>query len=88
MQGLDLGRLADGSNIPQINNGDIEPLAVPLPPQEEQLRMVAAIDRLMRLLVTARARMLQVAGSLNGLELACLGKAFKGDLVEKLEGGL
>jgi type I restriction enzyme S subunit len=43
--GVDLGKLSDGSNIPQINNKDIEPLCVPLPPLAEQSRIVAEVDR-------------------------------------------
>ncbi len=35
-QGIDLGRLSDGSNIPQINNPDIAPLVIPVPPIAEQ----------------------------------------------------
>jgi type I restriction enzyme, S subunit len=35
-QGIDLGRLSDGSNIPQINNPDIAPLVIPVPPVAEQ----------------------------------------------------
>ncbi len=35
-QGVDLGRLSDGSNVPQINNPDIAPLVVPVPPASEQ----------------------------------------------------
>lgn len=43
--GVDLGKLSDGSNVPQINNKDIEPLIVPLPPNTEQIRIVAEVDR-------------------------------------------
>ena len=35
-QGVDLGRLSDGSNVPQINNPDIAPLVIPVPPVAEQ----------------------------------------------------
>ena len=34
--GIDLASLSDGSNVPQINHKDIEPLQIPLPPLEEQ----------------------------------------------------
>ncbi|MHB8967093.1 MAG: restriction endonuclease subunit S [Thermoleophilia bacterium] len=34
---INLISLGDGSNVPQINHGDIEPLSVPLPPEEEQI---------------------------------------------------
>jgi len=42
--GVDLGSLADGSNVPQINHGDIAPLAVPLPPAAEQSRIVNEVN--------------------------------------------
>ncbi len=34
--GIDLAKLSDGSNVPQINNPDIAPLWVPIPPEDEQ----------------------------------------------------
>lgn len=42
--GIDLAKLADGSNVPQINNPDIAPLCVPLPPLEEQHAILAHLD--------------------------------------------
>lgn len=39
-QGVDLGQLSSGSNVPQINNPDIAPLCVPLPPSDEQLEII------------------------------------------------
>jgi type I restriction enzyme S subunit len=43
-QGIDLGRLSDGSNVPQINNPDIAPLVVPLPPLAEQAYIVECLQ--------------------------------------------
>lgn len=43
---IDLSTLADGSNVPQINHKDIEPLHFPLPPLPEQHRIVQKIEEL------------------------------------------
>lgn len=43
---VDLATLADGSNVPQINHGDVAPLPVPLPPLLEQRRLAEAVDDL------------------------------------------
>jgi type I restriction enzyme S subunit len=40
---IDLGSLSDGSNVPQINHSDINPLSVPLPPIKEQLAKSSAV---------------------------------------------
>lgn len=42
--GIDLGSLADGSNVPQINNPDIAPLCLPLPSVAEQQQIMAALN--------------------------------------------
>ena len=42
---LDLATFWDGSNVPQINNEDILPISVPLPPLAEQQRIVAEVER-------------------------------------------
>ena len=43
-KGIDLAKLSDGSNVPQINNPDIAPLLVPLPPLEEQHQILTHLD--------------------------------------------
>jgi type I restriction enzyme S subunit len=45
-QKLDLGKICDGSNVPQINNKNIAPLEIPLPSLETQQRIVAKIEEL------------------------------------------
>jgi type I restriction enzyme S subunit len=42
---IDLASLSDGSNVPQVNNKDIQPLPIPLPPLQEQKRIVAEVER-------------------------------------------
>lgn len=42
---IDLASLSDGSNVPQVNNKDIQPLPIPFPPLGEQIRIVAEVER-------------------------------------------
>ncbi len=76
-QGIDLGRLSDGSNVPQINNPDIAPLVIPVPPvaahemTNRQLKMTldtvqaqeAAIDVSLKQSTAQRQNILKAAFS-------------------------
>ena len=42
-ESVDLGRMQSGSAVPQINNQDLEPMLIPLPPLNEQERIVAKV---------------------------------------------
>ncbi|WP_168204655.1 restriction endonuclease subunit S [Tardiphaga sp. vice304] len=81
MDKLDLSTISNGSNVPQINNGDIAPLAIQVPPIAEQneicRRIQAAVSWIDRLVTeTTSARKLIVH-----LDQAILAKAFRGELV-------
>lgn len=47
--GIDLALLNTGTSVPQINHKDVDPLMFPLPPFDEQNRIVSKIDELMML---------------------------------------
>lgn len=51
---IDLGELNNGSTVPQINNKDINPLKIPLPPLAEQRRIVEQIENLFNKLDEAK----------------------------------
>jgi len=44
---IDLWKLNSGTSVPQINNKDIEPILVPIPPKQEQKRIVDKINEKM-----------------------------------------
>ena len=46
---VDLGQLATGTSVPQINNKDIYPLLISLPPLAEQKRIVAKLEEILPL---------------------------------------
>jgi type I restriction enzyme S subunit len=81
--GIDLGRLSDGSNVPQINNSDIGPLRVPLPPAKEQVRVCEEVERLLSASEAVRGQVGSDARRCIRLRQAILKWAFEGKLVDQ-----
>lgn len=81
MQKLDLATISNGSNVPQINNGDVAPLPIDVPSAPEQAEIARVlhitfswIDRLAAEATSARRLS-------DRLDQAVLAKAFRGELV-------
>jgi type I restriction enzyme, S subunit len=79
-QTVDLKKISDGSNVPQINNGNIEPLEFPLPPLNEQRRIVSTIEQLTDRSNKARAALEDVPKLIAQFRQSVLAAAFRGDL--------
>lgn len=84
--GLDLGPLADGSNVPQLNHGDIAPLPVPLPPLSEQQRVIEEAKRMMSIQEDVERVASDNAQRANRLRQSILKWAFQGSLVDQNPG--
>jgi type I restriction enzyme S subunit len=78
---MDLGILADGSSVPQINNPDIQPLEVPLPPLAEQQEIVRRVAGLFALADQLEQRLAQARRQVAKLTPSLLARAFAGQLV-------
>jgi type I restriction enzyme S subunit len=78
---VDLGRLSDGSNVPQINNPDILPLEVPLPPSAEQQEIVRRVEALFKIADQIEERYKKGRAYIDKLTQSILAKAFRGELV-------
>ncbi len=78
---LDLSSLSNGSNVPQINNGDISPLELDIPSPDEQQE----ISRILKNAFSWIERLASEATSarkLNDfLDQSILAKAFRGELL-------
>ena len=79
--GVDLAGLSDGSNVPQINHKDIEPLLIPIPPTIEQHRIVAEVDRRLSILRETEAQVEANLQRAERLRQSILAAAFSGRLV-------
>jgi type I restriction enzyme S subunit len=82
-QTIDLRSLSDGSNVPQINHGDIEPLPIPLPPLPEQARIVAVIEDAVSLTTSVERAVDADERRCSRLRQAILKWAFEGRLADQ-----
>jgi len=78
---IDLSKLSDGSNVPQINHSDIEPLLIPLPPLTEQVQIVAEVERRLSVADEIEATLDAELKRAERLRQSILKRAFEGKLV-------
>jgi len=80
---IDLISLADGSNVPQINHKDIEPLSFPVAPLPEQHRIVAKIEELFTELDAGIESLKKAQAQLKQYRQSVLKAAVEGKLTEE-----
>lgn len=78
-QSIDLRRLSDGSNVPQINRPDLSHLLIPVPDESEQKSVVRRLDSLFSRLTQAQSAITN--NEIRLLRAALLRHAFIGRLV-------
>ena len=79
--GMDLRNFSDGSNVPQINHNDIEPLPIPLPPLAEQEKIVALVEERLSQIDSAVKTIDAELIRSKRLRQSILNQAFEGKLV-------
>ena len=77
---IDLNTLADGSNVPQINHGDLADLSINLPPRDEQERVVKAADGCLNEIRSLDAIVERALQRCDRLRASVLTSAFAGEL--------
>lgn len=80
-KGIDLAKLSDGSNIPQINNPDIAPLTVPIPPAAEQEEIIGRLERALDSVIQQEEAVVKALRQASAQRKNLLKAAFAGKLV-------
>lgn len=80
LQTVDLGRIADGSNVPQINATQIRELQLPVPELQAQLAAANRLDEIDEGLTRLAEQVESVRRRGGGLRRALLSAAFSGRL--------
>jgi len=78
---FDLASISDGSNVPQINHTDVEPIAFPIAPLEEQHEIVNEVERHLSITDEIEQAIEQGLKQSDRLRQSILKKAFEGKLV-------
>ena len=78
---IDLAALSDGSNVPQLNHKDIDPLPFPLPPLLEQQAIVSEVESRLSVADEVEKTITAELKRAEQLRQSILKKAFSGKLV-------
>jgi len=82
-QKLDLSKIYDGSNVPQINNKNIAPLDIPIPPINEQQAIVSEIETRLSVCDKLEQTIEDSLKKAEALRQSILKKAFDGELTKE-----
>jgi type I restriction enzyme S subunit len=80
---LDLGRLCDGSNVPQINHSDIEPLDFPFVPTELQKKVIREIENRLSVCKNMEDTLNENLRKAEALRQSVLKQGFEGKLTQQ-----
>ncbi|WP_119257090.1 restriction endonuclease subunit S [Shinella zoogloeoides] len=80
---VDLSPFAVATTVPSVRRGDVEGIALPLPPLPEQRRIVAKIDSLTGKSRRARDHLDHIPRLVEKYKQAVLAAAFRGDLTRE-----
>lgn len=75
-----IAKIKAGGGIPNLNLQQIQEILLPLPPMQEQKRIVAVLDEQMNAVAQARAAVEAQLEAINKLPAALLRKAFAGEI--------
>lgn len=81
VQKLDLATISNGSNVPQINNGDVAPLPIDVPSASEQAEIARVLGITFSWIDRLAAEATSARRLIDRLHQAVLAKAFRGELV-------
>ncbi|NNG67985.1 restriction endonuclease subunit S [Caldanaerobacter subterraneus] len=76
----ELSKMGAGSTFNAITKKDLQNVFIPLPPLEEQRRIVAYLDQIQQQVAALKRAQAETEAELKRLEQAILDKAFRGDL--------
>ncbi|MGN0457890.1 MAG: restriction endonuclease subunit S [Eubacterium sp.] len=80
MLSVDLRKLYNGANVPQINNKDMIELIIPVPSLEEQDEIIRILDELLSKEQHAKETAETVIEQIDTMKKAILARAFRGEL--------